>query len=53
MDSMTKDSIANIASTAGLGLSFMEIQSMVSILVLLTALILNIGRIYAWYKKTK
>ena len=51
MDSMTKDSIANIASTAGLGLSLMEIQSMVSILVLITALILNIGRIYAWYKK--
>lgn len=53
MDSMTKDSVANVASTAGIGLTFMEIQSMISILVLITALILNVGRIYAWWKKSK
>ena len=51
MDSMTKDSVANVASTAGIGLTFMEIQSVVSILVLITALILNVGRIYAWWSK--
>ena len=53
MDSMTKDSVANVASTAGIGLTFMDVQSIVSILVLLTALILNVGRIYAWWKKSK
>ena len=52
MDSMTKDSVANVASAAGMGLTFMEIQSIVSILVLITALVLNIGRIYAWWKKS-
>jgi hypothetical protein len=51
MDSMTKDSVANVASTAGIGLTFMDIQSTISILVLITALILNIGRIYAWWEK--
>ena len=53
MDSMTKDSVANIASTAGIGLTFMDIQGYVSIIVLLTALVLNITRIYDWYKKRK
>lgn len=51
MDSMTKDSIANVASAAGMGLTFMEIQSVVSILVLITALVLNLGRIWDWFKK--
>ncbi len=51
MDSSTKDSVANLTSAAGMGLTFMEIQSMISILVLITALILNVGRIYEWYKK--
>ena len=51
MDSMTKDSLANVTSVAGMGLTFMEIQSMISILVLITALILNVGRIYAWWMK--
>jgi hypothetical protein len=53
MDSMTKDSIANVASAAGMGLTFMEIQSVVSILVLITALVLNLGRIWDWFKKRK
>ncbi len=51
MDSPTKDSLANVVSATGMGLTFMEIQSMISILVLITALILNVGRIYEWYKK--
>ena len=53
MDSMTKDSIANVASTAGIGLTFMEIQSVISMLVLITALLLNLGRIWDWFKKRK
>ena len=50
---MTKDSIANVASTAGIGLTFMEIQSVISMLVLITALLLNLGRIWDWFKKRK
>jgi|TARA_R110002153_G_scaffold16863_3_gene59145 hypothetical protein len=53
MDSMTKDSIANIASTTGIGMTFMNFQTTISIIVLLTALVLNITRIYDWYKKSK
>ena len=53
MDSMTKDSVANIASTAGIGLTFMDVQTTISVVVLLTALILNITRIYDWWKKRK
>lgn len=48
---MTKDSVANMASTAGIGLTFMDIQGYVSIIVLLTALVLNVTRIYDWWKK--
>ena len=51
MDSMTKDSVANIASTAGIGLTFMDVQTTISVVVLITALILNITRIYDWWKK--
>ena len=50
---MTKDSVANVASTAGIGLTFMEIQSVISMLVLITALVLNLGRIWDWFKKRK
>ena len=53
MDNMTKDSIANVASTAGIGMTFMNFQTTISIIVLLTALILNITRIYDWWKKRK
>lgn len=53
MDSMTKDSIANIASTAGIGMTFMNFQTTISIIVLITALVLNITRIYDWWKKRK
>ena len=51
MDSMTKDSITNVSSSVGLGLTFMEIQSVISMLVLITALVLNLGRIWDWFKK--
>ena len=50
---MTKDSVANVASTAGIGLTFMEIQSVISMLVLITALVLNLGRIFDWFKNRK
>lgn len=51
MDTSAKDSIANVASAAGMGLTFMDIQGYISILVLITALILNVGRIYTWWTK--
>ena len=41
MDSSTKDSLANISSVTGIGLTMAEIQSTISILVLITALLLN------------
>ncbi len=50
---MTKDSIANITSTAGIGMTFMDFQSTISIIVLITALVLNLTRIYDWFKKRK
>lgn len=53
MDSMAKDSVANVASAAGMGLTFMEIQSVISMLVLITALVLNLSRIWDWFKKRK
>ena len=51
MDSSTKDSLANLTTVGGIGLTMAEVQSTISILVLITALILNIGRIYAWWDK--
>lgn len=53
MDSTTKDSIANLTTIGGIGLTMAEIQSTISILVLLTALILNIQRIYTFFKERK
>ena len=51
MDSSTKDSLANLTTVGGIGLTMAEVQSTISILVLITALILNIGRIYTWWDK--
>jgi hypothetical protein len=53
MDSATKDSITNIFTLGGIGLTMAQIQTSLSVLVLLTALVLNIQRIYDWWKKRK
>jgi hypothetical protein len=48
MDSSTKDSIANLTT---IGVTMAQIQTTVSVLVLITALLLNISRLYDWWKK--
>ena len=53
MDSTTKDTIANLTTLGGISLSMADIQTTVSILVLITALLLNISRLYDWYKSSK
>jgi hypothetical protein len=53
MDSSTKDTVANLTTLGGISLSMADIQTTVSILVLITALLLNISRLYDWYKKRK
>jgi len=53
MDTSTKDSIANLTTLGGISLTMAQIQSTISILVLITALLLNISRLYDWYKKRK
>jgi len=51
MDSTTKDSLANLTTVGGIGLTMAEVQTTISVLVLITALILNGMRIYDWFKK--
>jgi len=53
MDSATKDSITNVFTLGGIGLTMADIQTSVSVLVLITALILNITRLYDWYKERR
>ena len=53
MDSSTKDTVANLTTLGGISLSMADIQTTVSILVLITALLLNISRLYDWFKKSK
>ncbi len=49
----TKDTIANIASVGGLTLTMVDAQMVVSFLVLITALVLNVSRLYAMWVKRK
>ena len=49
----TKDTIANIASVGGLTLTMVDAQMIVSFLVLITALVLNVSRLYAIWVKRK
>ena len=53
MDTSTKDSIANLTTLGGIGMTMAQIQTTISVLVLITALLLNISRLYDWYKKRK
>ena len=49
----TKDTIATITSIGGLTLTMVDAQMVISFLVLITALILNISRLYAMYCRRK
>ena len=51
MDSGTKDSIANITSMGALSMTFADIQMWIRLAVLVTALLLNISRLYDWFNK--
>ena len=51
MDSTTKDSIANLTTIGGISLSMAQIQTTISVLVLVTALVLNLQRIYTFWKE--
>ena len=53
MDSSTKDSLANITSIGGLTMTMADVQMTISVLVLITALILNVSRIYDWWLKRR
>ena len=53
MDSSTKDSLANITSIGGLTMTMANVQMTISLLVLITALILNVSRIYDWWVKRR
>jgi len=53
MDSSTKDSIANLTTVGGISLTMAEVQTTISVLVLITALLLNVSRLYDWYKKRR
>ena len=49
----TKDTLANIASVGGLTLTMVDAQMIISFLVLITALVLNVSRLYAMWVKRK
>jgi len=49
----TKDTIANFTSATAIALTMADIQMIISFCVLITALILNISRLYTIYKKRK
>jgi len=49
----TKDTIATITSIGGLTLTIVDAQMVISFLVLITALILNVSRLYAMYCRRK
>ena len=53
MDTSTKDTVANLTTIGGLGMTMADITSIMTLCVLCTALILNIQRIYTWFKDQK
>lgn len=50
---MDKDTVANVFTLGGLTFSLAQIQTTLTILILVTALVLNIQRIVANFKKKK
>ena len=53
MNSTDKYFLANFSSLTGLGLTIADVQSMVSVLVLITALLLNVSRLIDWVRKRR
>jgi uncharacterized iron-regulated membrane protein len=51
MDS--KDTIANATTMGGVFAYLMEIQGELTVLLLITGLVLNVTRIYDWFRKRK
>ena len=51
MDS--KDTIANATTMGGVFAYLMQIQGELTVLLLITGLLLNITRIYDWFRKRK
>ena len=50
---MDRDTIANVFTLGGLSFSLAQIQTTLTVLILITALVLNIQRIVANFKKKK
>ena len=48
---MDKDTIANIGTLAASGISMMSVETGLTIIVLLSALALNLVRIWSYFKK--
>ena len=53
METGVKDTIANATTITGVTAYIMQFQSELTVLLLLTGLILNITRIYDWFKSKK
>ena len=51
MDS--KDTIANATTMGGVFAYLMQIQGELTVLLLITGLLLNITRVYDWFRKRK
>jgi len=50
MDTGIKDTVANTATIGGLAAYIMQFQTELTVLFLLTGLLLNITRLYDWFK---
>ena len=48
-----KDTVANTTTFTGVGMYVMHFQTELTVLLLLTGVILNLTRIYDWYKYKK
>ena len=46
-----KDTVANGTSIAALGGLIMDSQAILTIILVLTGILLNVTRLYDWYKK--
>lgn len=46
-----KDSVANMVSVGALGSALMDWQAPLTLLLVLTGVLLNITRLYDWWKK--
>ncbi len=53
MKLMEKDTLANIFTLGGISFTIAQVQTVLTVLILITGLVLNIQRIVANYKKKK